>query len=140
MSRVSVIGYRFVSDGAFSEKQRELILADPRVREVRPGPGWRRSLDDINIMEVMNVMTELEIRDVIRSKVEGATSYIDISTLSTHYLHYLQVDQVAGGPGPVRIIFSDSVCLDCGEEGDVRLMGESGTTYYLYIYIYRVIQ
>ena len=48
MSRVSVIGYRFVSDGAFSEKQRELILADPRVREVRPGPGWRRSLDDIN--------------------------------------------------------------------------------------------
>ena len=72
MSRVSVIGYRFVSDGAFSEKQRELILADPRVREVRPGPGWRRSLDDINIMEVMNVMTELEIRDVIRSKVEEA--------------------------------------------------------------------
>ena len=68
MSRVSVIGYRFVSDGAFSEKQRELILADPRVREVRP--GWRRSFDDINIMEVMNVMTELEIRDVIRSKVE----------------------------------------------------------------------
>ena len=48
MSRVSVIGYRFVSDGAFSEKQRELILADPRVREVRPGPGWRRSFDDIN--------------------------------------------------------------------------------------------
>ena len=72
MSRVSVIGYRFVSDGAFSEKQRELILADPRVREVRPGPGGRRSFDDINIMEVMNVMTELEIRDVIRSKVEGA--------------------------------------------------------------------
>ena len=72
MSRVSVIGYRFVSDGAFSEKQRELILADPRVREVRPGPGWWIGFDDINIMEVMNVMTELEIRDVIRSKVEGA--------------------------------------------------------------------
>ena len=44
------------------------------------------------------------------------------------------MDQVAGGPGPVRIIFSDSVCLDCGEEGDVRLMGESVTvSTYLYL-------
>ena len=25
--------------------------------------------------------------------------------------------------GPVRIIFSDSICLDCGEEGDVRWIG-----------------
>ena len=49
---MSVIGYRFVSDGAFSEKQREMILADSKVREV------------------MNVLTENEIRDVIRNKVE----------------------------------------------------------------------
>ena len=51
MSRVSVIGYRFVSDGAFSEKQRELILADPRVREVRAEVDtWIEFLcvDDIN--------------------------------------------------------------------------------------------
>ena len=33
-SKVSVIGYRFVSDAAFSESQRDLILADPRMREV----------------------------------------------------------------------------------------------------------
>ena len=51
-SNVSVTGYRFVSDGAFSEKQREMILADSKVREV------------------MNVLTENEIRDVIRNKVE----------------------------------------------------------------------
>ena len=51
-AKVSVIGYRFVSDGAFSEKQREMILADSKVREV------------------MNVLTENEIRDVIRNKVE----------------------------------------------------------------------
>ena len=55
-AKVSVIGYRFVSDGAFSEKQREMILADSKVREV------------------MNVLTENEIRDVIRNKVE--TSFV----------------------------------------------------------------
>ena len=38
---------------------------------------------------------DLEIRDVIKNKI----------------------DSVAG---PVQIIFSDSICLDCGEEGDVR--------------------
>ena len=48
---MSVIGYRFVSDGAFSEKQREMIMADSKVREV------------------MNVLTDNEIRDVIRNKV-----------------------------------------------------------------------
>ena len=45
----------------------------------------------------MNVLTELEIRDIIRNKVNNVS-------------------------GPIRIIFSDSVCLDCGEEGDVRQM------------------
>ena len=53
---MSVIGYRFVSDGAFSEKQREMILADSNMREV------------------MNVLTENEIRDVIRNKVDLASS------------------------------------------------------------------
>ena len=72
-----MIGYRFVSDQAFSEKQRDMILIDSNVREV------------------MNVLTELEIRDIIRNKVDNVSN-------------------------PVRIIFSDSVCLDCGEEGDVR--------------------
>ena len=51
-----MIGYRFVSDGAFSEKQREMILADSNMREV------------------MNVLTENEIRDVIRNKVDLASS------------------------------------------------------------------
>ena len=87
MSRVSVIGYRFVSDGAFSEKQRELILADPRVREVRPGPGWWRSFDDIN----NHGGDERDDRagDQGRDPEQGGGSYIDISTLSIHYLHYL---------------------------------------------------
>lgn len=53
---MSVIGYRFVSDGAFSEKQREMILGDSNMREV------------------MNVLTENEIRDVIRNKVDLASS------------------------------------------------------------------
>ena len=81
MSRVSVIGYRFVSDGAFSEKQRELILADPRVREVRPGPGWRRSFDDIN----NHGGDEGDDRagDQGCDPEQGGGSYIDISTLST---------------------------------------------------------
>ena len=86
MSRVSVIGYRFVSDGAFSEKQRELILADPRVREVRP--GWRRSFDDIN----NHGGDERDDRagDQGRDPEQGGGSYIDISTLST---------LSTGGPG-----------------------------------------
>ena len=29
-----MIGYRFVSDGAFSERQRDLILSDTKMREV----------------------------------------------------------------------------------------------------------
>ena len=33
-SKVSVIGYRFDSDAAFSETQRDLIMSDPRMREV----------------------------------------------------------------------------------------------------------
>ena len=91
MSRVSVIGYRFVSDGAFSEKQRELILADPRVREVRPGPGGRRSLDNIN----NHGGDERDDRagDQGRDPEQGGGSYIDISTLST--LSTLST----GGPG-----------------------------------------
>ena len=56
---MSVIGYRFVSDGAFSEKQREMIMADSKVREV------------------MNVLTDNEIRDVIRNKVD---IYLNISS------------------------------------------------------------
>ena len=34
ISKVSVIGYRFVSDAAFSDNQRDMIMADPRMREV----------------------------------------------------------------------------------------------------------
>ena len=80
-SRIKVIGYRFLSDLAFSDDQRELIREDVRVREV------------------MNVLTESEIRDIIYDRINSI-------------------------PEPVKIIFSDSVCIDCGEEGDVRLMGE----------------
>ena len=32
----------------------------------------------------------------------------------------MNTEQVNSVTGPVRIIFSDSICLDCGEEGDVR--------------------
>ena len=90
MSRVSVIGYRFVSDGAFSEKQRELILADPRVREVRPGPGWWRSFYDIS----NHGGDERDDRagDQGRDPEQGGGSYIDISILSTPKLS-------TGGPG-----------------------------------------
>ena len=42
----------------FSEKQREMILADSKVREV------------------MNVLTENEIRDVIRNKVETLSLFV----------------------------------------------------------------
>ena len=80
-SKVAVVGYRYLSDQAFSDKQRETILSDSSVREV------------------MNVMTEVEIRDILNNKIRHIQS-------------------------PVRIIFSDSVCEDCGEEGDPRLMGE----------------
>ena len=44
---------------------------------------------------IVILTAELEIRDVIRNKVDNVS-------------------------GPVQIIFTDSVCLDCGEEGDVR--------------------
>ena len=40
-------------------------------------------------------MTEAEIRDIINNKLNNITS-------------------------PIKIIFSDSVCLDCGEQGDIR--------------------
>ena len=80
-SKVSVVGYRYLSDQAFSDKQRDIILSDPSVREV------------------MNVMTDIEIRDILNNKIRSIQA-------------------------PVRIIFSDSVCSDCGEEGDPRLMGE----------------
>ena len=59
---MSVIGYRFVSDGAFSEKQREMIMADSKVREV------------------MNVLTDNEIRDVIWNKVGLYTRHFDYMT------------------------------------------------------------
>ena len=74
---MSVIGYRFVSDQAFSEKQRDMVLADTNMREV------------------MNMLTENEIRDVINNKLNNISN-------------------------PVKIIFSNTICLDCGEEGDVR--------------------
>ena len=76
---VAVLGYRYVSDQAFSDKQRDVILSTPSVKEV------------------FNVMTEAEIRDIINNKMRNMES-------------------------PVRIIFSDSVCVDCGEEGDPRLL------------------
>ena len=80
-SKVSVVGYRYLSDQAFSEKQREIILSDSSVREV------------------MNVMTDVEIRDILNNKIRNIQA-------------------------PVRIIFRESVCSDCGEEGDPRLMSE----------------
>ena len=78
---VKVIGYRFITDLAFSDTQKEVIMNNPDVREV------------------MNVLTESEIRDIIYDKINSIAR-------------------------PVKIIFSDSVCIDCGEEGDVRLMSE----------------
>ena len=78
---VAVLGYRYVTDQAFSDRQREIILTDPAVREV------------------MNVLTEAEIRDLVNNKINNIES-------------------------TVRIIFRDSVCVDCGEEGDPRLMSE----------------
>lgn len=80
-SNIKVIGYRFITDLAFSDIQREVIRKNSEVREV------------------MNVLTESEIRDIISDRINSI-------------------------PRPVKIIFSDSVCIDCGEEGDVRLMGE----------------
>ena len=50
---------------------------------------------DNKVREVMNMLTELEIRDVINNKLNSITE-------------------------PIKIIFSDSVCIDCGEEGDIR--------------------
>ena len=52
-------------------------------------------LSDRNVREIMNMMTEAEIRDIINNKLNNIKS-------------------------PIKIIFSDSVCLDCGEQGDIR--------------------
>ena len=52
-------------------------------------------LADTNMREVMNMLTENEIRDVINNKLNSISD-------------------------PVKIIFSNTICLDCGEEGDVR--------------------
>jgi len=78
---VKVVGYRFLNDLAFSEEQKEVMS---KHRDLR---------------EVMNVLSDGEIRDVLWSKL-------------------------AMIPGPVQVIFSDSVCQDCGEKGDARLMSE----------------
>ena len=79
--KVAVLGYRYVSDQAFSDKQRDMILSNSAVKEV------------------FNVMTEAEIRDVVNNKINNIEC-------------------------PVRILFSDSVCVDCGEEGDPRLLSD----------------
>jgi len=78
---IKVVGYRFVGDLAFSPQQKEVM---EKHREVR---------------EVMNVLTDTEIRDMLWSKL-------------------------AAIPGTVKVIFSDRECRACGEKGDPRLMGE----------------
>ena len=54
-----------------------------------------RTLNAHVVLFFCELYTDLEIRDVIKNKIDNVS-------------------------GPVQIIFSDSICLDCGEEGDVR--------------------
>ncbi|XP_023333830.1 uncharacterized protein LOC111705491 isoform X2 [Eurytemora carolleeae] len=78
---IQVVGYRFLSDLAFSQTQRDLLKTQKPVREL------------------LNVLTDDEIRDILQLKIASIAK-------------------------PVQIIFLDSVCVECGQQGDVRLMGE----------------
>ena len=78
---IQVVGYRFMTDLALTPTQKDILLQHDDIREV------------------MNVLTEAEVRDIPESKMNNVGE-------------------------PVQIIFRNSVCEDCGEEGDVRLMGE----------------
>ena len=92
-----MVGYRFAEDLAFSLEQREVMSRHREVREV----GGGRGLAD-GTVQVMNVLTDSEIRDILWAKLTAI-------------------------PGTVQIIFSNSQCCNCGEKVSVLLSAGPGT-------------
>ena len=68
------------------------FLTDPTV-----SPEQRSMLKDPDTRKLFNIKTDPEIRDTLASLL----------------------DQVGA---PVQVVFNTSVCLDCGVEGDSRLL------------------